>query len=73
MQDTPIKGYEFTFNKSDVKSSRGIILFFNLGVYSRKGAMYDEDDINITDIEDILLSKKEWPSSNLLKTSAKEE
>jgi hypothetical protein len=42
-------------------------------VYSRKGAMYDEDDINITDIEDILLSKKEWPSSNLLKTSAKEE
>lgn len=35
--------------------------------------MFDENDLIITEIEEILLSKKEWPSSNLIKPALKEE
>lgn len=35
--------------------------------------MYDENDLIQSGIEDIILSKKEWPSSNLIKPALKEE
>lgn len=65
-----LKALQSKFSKYDEYLRLKFLFFVNR---KKNDGMYDENDLIQSGIEDIILSKKEWPSSNLIKPALKEE